>query len=222
MDRLIALLRPYGGYLVLALFSCAGAAILTLTPPSAPLPVLGTTPPLPLTLLAAALGLPLLHFLRRNGIAPPPRPPGLRDLPWLLALGAALALAPAAIDLIVPFPRDINLALPGALAFYPAIALVAEVVFHLVPLALLTAPLPRSDPLWRLVPVALVEPLFQVLFLSGPMLQGVLVLANVTLISALQLWLFRRRGFAAMMALRLSFYLFWHILWGTARLPLLF
>ncbi len=37
-----------------------------------------------------------------------------------------------------------------------------------------------------------------------------------------RLWLFRRYGLLAMFGLRLAFYLFWHILWGSAPLALLF
>ena len=51
---------------------------------------------------------------------------------------------------------------------------------------------------------------------------SVLVVGNVALVSAVQLWLLRSYGFLAMIGLRLAFYFFWHILWGTARLDLLF
>jgi hypothetical protein len=75
---------------------------------------------------------------------------------------------------------------------------------------------------YLLVPVIFVEPSFQMLFAAGSMLQAVLVFCNVSLVSATGLWLFQRYGFAAMMGLRIAFYFFWHILWGTARLSILF
>ena len=103
------------------------------------------------------------------------------------------------------------------------IALVAEVVFHLLPLGILVLVFREGPaPSWVIGPVILIEPLFQAVFVEGPAVQSILVVLDVALVSAAQLLLYRRYGFAAMIGLRWSFYLFWHILWGQARLALLF
>ncbi len=70
--------------------------------------------------------------------------------------------------------------------------------------------------------VFFVEPLFQMVFSAEHGLQTVLVFGSVSSFSAFQLWLFKRFGFGAMMVLRLAFYLFWHVIWGTVRLLWLF
>ena len=211
-------------YLLPVAAGCISAALLSTVNHGEALPLLGRIPLLPVTLAAALLAVPLGIFLRGRsiGAAVPARVTARRTV-GLAAMGAALALLPIGIDLAMPFPRDLNLPLPGALLFYPAIAVVAETVFHLGPLAALTLVAPRRIPaFWLMLPVACVEPLFQILFLPLNAVQSWLVVGNVGAVSAAQLWLFQRYGFAAMIGLRLAFYLVWHIVWGTARLVILF
>lgn len=141
----------------------------------------------------------------------------------LVGLGAILAVPPIIIDIAIPFPRDINVLPPKSILFYPAIALVAEVVLHLVPLALLAVVITRRKvSAWMFVPVVLVEPALQAFSSYETGLQAWLVFGNVSLISAAQIWVFMRYGFGAMFGLRLAFYLFWHVMWGFLRLHLLF
>ena len=216
-------IRGLSDYLAASAVAVLAAALFSLFGTHRQLPVLGTEPLLPVTLLAAAFGLGASLVVTRRGICPAFKGFSWDGSLWLFILGSWLALPPIAIDFYLRFPRDINLPLPDALFFYPAIALVAEVLFHLIPLAALVILLPRKTPTaWLFFPVILVEPLFQAVFTTEAPLQSALVLGNVTLISAAQLWLFRRYGFAAMIGLRLAFYLIWHILWGTVRLDLLF
>lgn len=184
------------------------------------LPGVGSYPLLPLILAAAFVGYPLLMFLQKRRVAP-------KDvrfpLVWVLLLGALLALPPIAIDIGLRFPQDMNVSLPEAVLFYPAIGFLAEVLFHLLPLALLAALLPDRLPrIWVLGPVVFVEPLFQAALTLDQGWGAILVFGNVALVSAVQLYLFQRFGFGAMLALRMTFYLFWHVLWGTLRLTLLF
>lgn len=137
--------------------------------------------------------------------------------------GLALSALPISIDLIQPFSAGINIPSPRGLIFYPVMAVVAEVQFHLLPLALLALVLPRARPsLWLVLPVALIEPAFQVVLGGGPALQSGLVALHVGIFNLVQLWLFFRNGFLAMILLRLGFYLGWHVIWGAARLELLF
>lgn len=187
-------------------------------------PVIGDLSLLPITVIAALVGLPISRFLEKRGVSPDrPVRTTAKAMANILVLGGILALPPVAIDLVIGFPRDMNMPLPDGLFFYPGIALFAEVVFHLVPLAILALPFSKSQsPRWLIWPVVFVEPVFQLFFVSGPALMSVLVVGNVALVSAVQLWLLRSYGFLAMIGLRLAFYFFWHILWGTARLDLLF
>ena len=151
--------------------------------------------------------------------------PGDGAIPWRrIVLLAALFLAPPVlIDVFLPFPRDMNVPLPEALGFYPVAGFVAEAVFHLVPLAVMALILgTRSLPVWAYGPAALAEPLFQAAMSGGVTLQGVLVALHVLAFSSAQLWLFRRHGYAAMLTLRLAFYVGWHLVWGTLRLSLMF
>lgn len=205
----------------LAIFSAVCLQVLGTTHSQ---PVLGSLSLLPITIAAALIGLPISRFLEKRGVSPNgPVHVNAKGTATVMILGGLLALPPIAIDVTVGFPREMNIPLPAGIFFYPGIAIVAEVVFHLVPLAILA--LFVSEPRrtrWIMWPVVFVEPAFQLVFVSGPLLLSILVLGNVSLVSAVQLWLFRRHGFLAMIGLRLAFYLFWHILWGFWRLTLLF
>ena len=139
-----------------------------------------------------------------------------------MAPALLFALVAIATDLAHPFPADINARFPQSLLFYPAIAVIAETAFHLVPLALVFGLTRRAAP--AILAAALVEPAFQLSAgWSGPAHWSDIVTGlNILCISLLQLTLFRRHGFAAMIGFRLTYYLCWHILWGEARLALLF
>jgi hypothetical protein len=150
-----------------------------------PLPGLGNFPLLPATCIAAVSGVLSLYIVSWRGLVK--REPAFdrRHLVWVLpGLGVLLAVPPIAIDTIVGFPHDINVALPVAILFYPAVGLVAEAAFHLVPLAALCLALPRrAPPLACLLPVVFIEPLFQMAQSGGGGQLQWLVFANVSLIS---------------------------------------
>ena len=224
MFRVIKLLGGQVEILAIASVATGCAAVLVLFFDTGALPVIGVLPLLSMTALSGLAAFPLVAFLYRRGIGGlHALPVTLRGLALLVGAGAVLAVPPIAIDLLTRFPRDINVAWPEAVFFYTAIALVAEVQFHLVPLAILTALAPRRVPaVWLLLPVMFVEPVAQVVLGAGPVFQMTLVFMNVSLDSAVQIWLFRRYGFAAMFGLRIAFYLFWHVIWGDIRLSLLF
>lgn len=149
-----------------------------------------------------------------------------------IAAGAALAFAGLAItiDLVVGYPADLNVAIPAALLFYPGIALVAETLFHLVPLALLVVLAGRggrqvsdADVVRAIAVAALVEPAFQLALTPDPVSWlGLLTAANVGAFGVVQLVLFRRHDFVTMLVMRLAYYAVWHLAWGTARLEVLF
>jgi hypothetical protein len=142
-----------------------------------------------------------------------------------------LAVAIVVADLIIRYPEDTNVPVPTALLFYPAVGLVAEIVFHVVPLAILLLTLSplarrlgRERTVWLgIVLVAILEPTFQVLF-EGSALRwaDAYTWLHVFAIALLQLYVFRRYDFVSMVSFRLFYYAYWHIVWGTIRLKVLF
>lgn len=147
------------------------------------------------------------------------------------ALATVLALAIVVADFIIRYPQDLNVPLPQALLFYPAIGFVAEVLFHVAPLALLLLLLrPFSGRfgsegiIWLgIMLVAILEPTFQVKFEGKPFSWGAAYTwLHVFAIAFLQLYVFRRFDFMTMYVFRLFYYAYWHLLWGVIRLDLLF
>jgi hypothetical protein len=142
---------------------------------------------------------------------------------------ALLPFAAAAIaaDLTAGFPRDTNVPWPHAWLLYPSIALVAEVAFHLLPLAGLawvTGSRFRgrridTRTMALVVPVAAVEPVAQIALGTG---LPAFTVVHVYAFGVVQLLLLRRYGYLPMLWFRLGYYLLWHILWGAARLELLY
>jgi hypothetical protein len=98
---------------------------------------IGQTHPLIAVSLVSTLGIVLLSLLLRRGWFAIFEREHIRWLWRSAALGALFALATVVLDLQVVFPADLNVALPAALLFYPAIGFVVEVVFHLLPLSVL-------------------------------------------------------------------------------------
>ena len=121
---------------------------------------------------------------------------------------------------------------PRSFLFYPTMAFVAEIVFHVLPLSLLLVtlgPLAKGWDPTRLVWLCIVlasclEPIFQLSWSSSeaPLsVVGMYVGLHVFAFNVLQLYLFRRYDFVSMYACRLVYYLYWHVMWGSARLYLL-
>lgn len=181
-----------------------------------------------LTMITAALGAVALWLLVRYGWFYAVS--SWRSVLIALGFGCCLTLPVIIVDVMGGFPAELNVRFPQSLLFYPSLALVAESVFHLVPLALLAS-------IWKVTrfelhptrvlaigAVALIEPMLQVAFFAGQssletnVFLGLYVLA----FNLLALEIFRRSGFLALFALRLGYYFIWHIAWGHLRLPLLF
>ena len=105
-----------------------------------------------------------------------------------------------------------------------------EVIFHLVPLALLLAVFgsrvsnqQRERLIWIcILIVSIFEPVFQVEWGEGFSRTEAWVLAQVFAVNIAQLYAFRRHGFVSMLSLRLAYYNWWHVIWGYFRLQWLF
>lgn len=213
-------MKGLGPFLLIALLAFA-VALATPLLPGAPFATYFGPLPAPLAMLiVTGFGLAALHRLQVAGWTPGGWP-APRDLAGAASLGALFALPTVALDLALPFPEGINAPLPDALAFYPAIGFVAETVFHALPFALVSLVAPNRIAL-GVVAVALVEPVFQVAAGGGIDPRNSLMALILFGFSLAQLTALRRNGFAAAFAMRIGYYLIWHILWGAARLPLLY
>jgi hypothetical protein len=155
----------------------------------------------------------------------------LRGMALSAALAAVLGIAIVVADVILRYPQDTNVPVPQALLFYPAIGFVAEIAFHVLPLALLLLvlkPLGGWIGSGRLVwlgilLVAVTEPTFQVVFGGEAFTRrAAYTWIHVFAIALLQLYVYRRFDFMSMYLFRLFYYAYWHILWGVIRLDVLF
>lgn len=191
----------------------------------------GRVHPLLVVAVVSVVGAAALWVLSRFGFAIIKGSATLQGIGLSAVLATALAIAVVIADLIIHYPRDLNVPLPQALLFYPVVGLVAEVVFHLLPLAVLlpalnlvAGRLGRQRVVWLgILLAAALEPTFQVVLGgTGSAWGGVYTWLQVFTIAVLQLYVFRRFDFAAMYSFRLVYYAYWHILWGVIRLRVLF
>ena len=222
--------RPLAGYTVIAALVLSAAIAL---PPAPFARFFGPVPHLPVLAAAALVGaMALAALTAQDWTLPRAAASRFRGPLAAMAMAAPCAGAAIAIDLAAPFPRDMNVPSPQGLLFYPAIGFLVEVVFHVVPVALvwsagsaLLRPAARDKLVWPcVVGVAVLEPLFQTANATegAPMWVPVAVGLNVFVINVVQLAVFRRYGFAAMLAVRLVYYLLWHVVWGALRLAVMF
>lgn len=143
----------------------------------------------------------------------------------ILVATAFAAVIIVADTFFVRYPRDINAPVPVALALYPALGLVVEIIFHVLPVTLLWLVLRMLGLAARrgwmaaaLIVVAAIEPTFQMWLEVQPGFTWV----HVFLFNCAQLSLFKRYDFVTMASLRFFYYVGWHMVWGVARLHLLF
>lgn len=151
---------------------------------------------------------------------------------WLVAAGLAVpfTVAVTVADLTLQFPSDINVRLPASLFFYPAMGLIAQLSLHVVPLALVLLAFSkvfRSFPGEHQIGVAITlaslpEAAFQIghLHTSDGKLDalGVFVVLQLFVFGLTELTLFRRFDFVCMYVFRLTYYGYWHIVWGALRI----
>lgn len=149
-------------------------------------------------------------------------------IPRLLAWTAVFALVVTLLDLAAPFDANINVPLPYSLLFYPALAYVAETLFHVVPLSVVML-LTRDDHSacvrarlrqLGLGCVVLIEPVFQASLAAPgrPTWAEALTFMHIGAINALLVTLVVRRGPFAAFAQRVAYYAYWHVLYGELRL----
>jgi len=131
---------------------------------------------------------------------------------------------------LIDYSADINIFFPKSLLFYPAIAYIVEIIFHLVPISFfvfvlsLFRRLSINKIVWiSIIAVVIIEPLYQVWFTFQDSKIAVIYTGiHVFLFSLTQLLIFKRFDFVSMFLFRIVFYSIWHILWGHFRLELIF
>jgi hypothetical protein len=222
----------YAAYFALSLVALI--FIVILLPSSGPYfrRFFGGTNPVWVLVAASVLGAAALWVLRsRYGFAILKGRTTLEGVVQAALLAAVPGVAIVIADIIIRYPQDMNVPVPQALLFYPAVGFVAEIMFHVLPFALLLLALTplvgrlgRERAVWiGTLLVAILEPTFQVLFEGKAFTWGAAYTwINVFAIAFLQLYVFRRFDFLSMYSLRLFYYACWHILWGVIRLQVLF
>ncbi len=136
---------------------------------------------------------------------------------WVFPFIASITL----IDAMLPFPVGMNVPLPTALVFYPAMGFIAELALHVVPLTLLlgigVSVVPRASfdqRLWAcILCVSLLEAGFQVVAALGPGagLRAALVALHVFAFGVVELHLLRSLDLVCMYQFRIAYYSYWHI-----------
>ncbi len=191
----------------------------------------GPAPP-----LLAALGInsvgaaALLKLQARYGLRIASTPHRWRSLGISVCAAVPFMVVVTLLDVWLTFPADINVRTPTALVFYPAMGYLAQLALHVIPFFLVLWLLrawcgtwPLRTRLWlAVVAAALPEALLQ---MSTSMdadgsadLLGSLVGLQLLAFGIVELQLYRRFDYLCMVAFRLSYYAYWHVVWGTLRL----
>jgi hypothetical protein len=191
----------------------------------------GSIHPLLVLLIAIITGGLLVSYLIGNTQFSIYQKHPLQSYLVVIGLAALFGIEIVAADVwLVECPADINILFPKSLLFYPVIAYVVEVFFHLFPISLLMMSLswfrkwdPDKISWFSILTVSLLEPLYQVWFTSSSSsFTSIYTGIHVFLFSLTQLLIFKRLDFLSMFLFRIVFYVIWHVLWGHFRLDLLF
>jgi hypothetical protein len=224
--------RQYIAFVVLSVAAFGLTAIMMASSSAYFQPFFGEISPMLVVAMAPVAGgvsLILLQFLGRFEILRGRET--LRGIAVSAAMATVLAVAIIIADFIIRYPQDLNVPVPAAFLFYPAVGFVAEIVFHVLPLALLLlilAPLGKwlgIECIVRMgvVIAAVIEPTFQVVFKGSPFSwASAYTWVHIFAIALLQLYVFRRYDFVSMYSFRLFYYAYWHVAWGVIRLKVLF
>jgi hypothetical protein len=135
------------------------------------------------------------------------------------------------VDIKIHFPIDMNIDFPESILFYPVIGFSVELLFHILPMTILlfffTSVFKHTEIKkiigFSIIAIATLEPIYQAFAMTSyPIWAIILVWVNLYLFNLTQLIIFKQFDFTAMYVFRLIYYLIWHVLWGYARLTVLF
>lgn len=204
------------------------AVVLSLLGSDAYETILGVGHPIAATLAITALGLVGWRILVGESSVPVRATrPGAR---LATAIGLVLPVPVIIVDTLGGFGRDINVAWPDSLLFYPSVALVAEFTFHIAPLALaavISSRLGSGARSRRTIGLGMAvtaEPVLQILWGAeqSPAWANAYVGVHLLAFNAIGVHILRRHGFLQVYLYRLAYYAIWHIAWGYLRMGLLF
>ncbi|MFW9926689.1 MAG: hypothetical protein ACFFDM_07990 [Candidatus Thorarchaeota archaeon] len=218
-------------FLTISLVLFSFTVILFVSDPLIFQPYLGNINPVLAFAIIALLGVVLLAYLLSLGWFDIFKREDLKGLLISSILTLPFALAVITIDFNFPYPEDINVLFPRSLLLYPTMGFVVEILFHALPLALLsllfTSLFKNADReriiLACIFLTAIIEPVYQVMLnVAHPLWIVVSEGIRFFLFSLVQLNIFKRYDFVSMYSFRLVYYFIWHILWGSIRLTILF
>lgn len=184
---------------------------------------LGQLDPILGVLLVISVGISLVRYLEKSE-----QKLMLNSFEWEGLLTSSLFSACFGVIIILIdftgiFPDNINVGYPICLIFYPVMAYIVEILFHLLPISLLSKF--NLDDTRAYYLIALIEPAFQ-LVIGGVdstiFWASMIVSFHIFLINVAQLYVFKKYGFLTMYWLRFGYYLIWHEIWGVLRLGILF
>jgi len=187
---------------------------------------MGSADPILTVVIVSGAGVLVLTWLQRQRQFAIWRD-GHRAWPVLTLMAGLLAVPMIVVDVLGGFPSLFNVQAPHSLLFYPTIALVAEITFHVLPVgaASLTGKwiFPRADRgrflTAAIIAIALIEPLLQVSWFAGrsPVWVSAFLGVCVYVVNLTGLYLFRRFDFFTMYFFRFVYYAVWHVAWGYVR-----
>lgn len=195
---------------------------------------LGKANPLTVFLFTTVLGTVLWFILLSQQWFAVHEKTNLKVLLYSTSLAALLGIIMILVDSKIIFSADMNILFPESLLFYPAMAFLVEILFHVLPLTVLLFIMGSflKDVKFEVVfwicvlIVASLEPTYQMMDMVTSNRFQVSAIAfvgiHIFLINFFELLIFKKQGFISMYTFRLVYYLFWHIVWGNARLELLF
>ncbi|MHA1984574.1 MAG: hypothetical protein ACW967_09485 [Candidatus Hodarchaeales archaeon] len=222
-----------GIFIFLSLGILGITAILYFSDPLAFQRFFGNFNPVLIIFFLSLLGILFLTYFLSKGYFVIFERKNLKGLAVSFGLATLLGVVIIFIDLIYPFSEKINILFPQSLLFYPVMGYIAEIVFHIVPLAFLivifTFLFKNTEKeriiLVSLVFVALLDPIFQISSGStgeyGFLISG-LVVAHIFLVNLVEVLIFKRYDFFTMYSFRLMYYTYWHIVWGYLRLFIIY
>jgi hypothetical protein len=193
---------------------------------------LGSLNPLAIIILLAIGGGVFLSILLARGWFSIWTPGSAQRFVWAVSIAIFMALVMILVDCKVVFSRDLNVLFPQSLLYYPVIDYAVQVLFHVLPLALLLMLITTISKdanfgviIWPcLILAALLEPILQMTFYAGryPTWVVAYIAVHIFAFNIIELAMFKRYDFTTMYSFRLAYYLAWHIVWGYVRLRLLF
>lgn len=219
--------------IVLSSVVALGTVVVALTEPQAFLPYFGSLNPFVALSIVLLLGLGLLPMLSSRAGFKVYSAGHWKGPLESAGLATIMAFVMIGVDIVAPFPADINVAFPTSLFFYPVMGYVVDIIFHVLPLTVLAFAgvfgndVREARTRWiSLGFIALLEPVYQVMPMASDGQHFTVVMActgiHILIINLLQLRAFVRHDFLSMYTFRIVYYALWHVAWGAVRLKLLF